>query len=550
MDIGFGRDEGYYFRAGELYARWFDEHGAAWGDGEPLRPFSQAVVDEHWAYNPEHPIVYKTLFGLSWRLLGRMEPPAEGVSARVADGWYLERQRPAPILGWLDESTAFRLPTAVTAALLLWLLYLFGAEGWDRRTGLAAAALFATMPRAFYHSHLAAFDLPITFWTLLTVYTFWRSLRGGWGAAFLCGLVWGVSLGVKLNAFFTPFFLGGWWLVAHWRDFGVQRGGRLGIRVRLPRIPRAFFAMALLGPLLFVGLWPRHWFDTVARISWYVQRHWNHEYYWAYYFGRLLTKPPFPVAFPFAMSAVTIPATTLALFVAGLVRALWPGPYRGRDGVAGLCLVAMLVPFVLIAMPGTPVFGGTKHWLPGVPFLALFAGVAFTRLCDAVQGLVDPARTRLRGLATAALVALFVAPSALAVARSHPDEVAYYNELIGGMAGMGEHGMQREFWGSTAGSVLPWVNEHLPKNASVHWHDTNHDAFRLYKRDGRARPDLRYTWRAERSQYALYHWHKEFLEVAYDIEQAYHGGVPHHVYARDGVPLLVVYGPPPPKAKP
>ena len=544
MDIGFARDEGYYFRAGELYVRWFDELPDAWRDGEPLRPFTREVIDRHWSYNPEHPVVYKTLFGLSWRLFGRMSPPGDGVTGRVADRWYLDGRRPEPMLGCLDESTAFRLPTAVTAALLLWLLYVFGAEAWDRRAGLAAALLFAAMPRAFYHAHLAAFDLPIAFWTTLTAWLFWRSLSRGWGAALLCALAWGVSLGVKLNAFFIPFYLTGWWALANWRDLGASRGGRLGLRLRLPRIPRALLAMALVGPLLFHALWPYHWYDTVARVAWYLSRHWSHEYYWAYYFGRLLTKPPFPVAFPFAMSAVTIPATTLALFLAGLVAAVRSGPGRGRSGAAGLVLVCMLVPFVIIALPGTPVFGGTKHWLPGIPFLALFAGVGFSRLCDAVAERIAPARARLRALAPAVLAALFLAPPALAVAHAHPDEVAYYNELLGGLAGMGEHGMQREFWGSTAGSALPWLDEHLPKDARVNWHDTNHDSFRLYKRDGRARADLRYAWQPKGSDYFLFHWHKEFLELAWETEEEYGGGVPRHVYARDGVPLLVVYGRP------
>ena len=519
MDIGFGRDEGYYFRAGELYSRWF---GAIVDPDEDA--LTAKAIDKHWRYNPEHPVIYKTLFGLSWRLFGDTDRAVDGgVPERVATSWYRHRSRPAPMLGVMRESTAFRLPTVVSAALLLWLLYVFGTQAWDRRVGIGAALLFATMPRAFYHSHLAAFDLPITFWSLLVVWLFWRSVqedaRPGWRPAVLVGAAWGVALGVKLNAFFLPGILMVWWL--------VRRGPR-----RLLPLPRAFWAMAVLGPILFLALWPYLWPAPVERITWYLNRHLNHEYYWAYYFGELLDHPPFPVLFPFVMSLVTIPATTLLLLAAGMFTSVRGGAARGRQGATSLIAIAAIVPFLLIAAPSTPVFGGTKHWLTAMPFIALFAAVGLARLADAVPRV--PAW---------AIIGLFCIPPAAATIHAHPDSVAYYNELLGGFAGAGERGMQREFWGSTAGAKVDWVNALAEKKPKVHWHDTNYDSFLMYKRDGRLRADASF-WRGNirGSDWYLFHWHKEFLDDLADARTEYKGGVPHSVYARDGLPLLTVWG--------
>ncbi|MGF2075737.1 hypothetical protein, partial [Enterococcus casseliflavus] len=47
-----------------------------------------------------------------------------------------------------------------------------------------------------------------------------------------------------------------------------------------------------------------------------------------------------------------------------------------------LLLGCLLAPLVIIALPWTPIFGGTKHWFTAYPFLALFAGAGVDRALD------------------------------------------------------------------------------------------------------------------------------------------------------------------------
>ena len=42
-------------------------------------------------------------------------------------------------------------------------------------------------------------------------------------------------------------------------------------------------------------------------------------------------------------------------------------------------------PLVLIALPSTPIFGGTKHWTTGYPFFALLGGIAVSRVVLSLQ---------------------------------------------------------------------------------------------------------------------------------------------------------------------
>src|SRR5204863_293982 len=82
--------------------------------------------------------------------------------------------------------------------------------------------------------------------------------------------LYGIALGVKLNAWLMPFFL-----AAHY--LWIRRGDLR--RRRLPPFPLAFAAMATIGPLVFFASWPFLWPDPVNRVRGYMRRHLDHEHY-------------------------------------------------------------------------------------------------------------------------------------------------------------------------------------------------------------------------------------------------------------------------------
>src|SRR5439155_3422175 len=137
----------------------------------------------------------------------------------------------------------------------------------------------------------------------------WRSLdEGKLGWAIAAGVAFGVALAVKHNSWFLPPALCLHALVA--------RGGRFGrglSRGEL-RVPPALWAMASIGPFVFMALWPWIWFDTVDRLTAYVQFHLNHEYYNMLFLGVTYWKPPMPRAYVWVMTAATVPTITLVLF--------------------------------------------------------------------------------------------------------------------------------------------------------------------------------------------------------------------------------------------
>ncbi len=505
MNIGVPRDESFYYHAAVQYVRWFEMMAVDFGSA-----FSQAAIDKHMSYNAEHPALMKMLFGLSWKLFSQK-------------------------LGWLSEIDALRVPSAVFASALAGFVYLIGARVFGRVAGVLAVPLLFLQPRFFFHAHLACFDVPVIACWVAVVYGYWRALDDPrWGV--FTGLAWGVALSVKLNAFFLPIVLGLHWLVYAW---AARRRGEPF------RMPWVFAWMGVLGPFLFLALWPRHWFDTVDRIQWYLNFHLQHVHYFVYYFGENIQQPPLPISYPWVMTLVTVPATILLAFVVGvaLYRRRTDAPNL-RLATGALLAINIIFPIALISMPETPIFGGTKHWASAMPFLAIVAAGGVTA-CGRALGLAfldhTPASSGFLRATGISVVALAVAlPAVMASVENHPIGPAYYNELIGSYRGAADLRMGRKFWGFVSREGLPYVNEHAPKNARIWTHNTTSFAWAMYQKDGLVRSDLRST-SAEASQMALYHHQKAFIYMLIPMWQAYGTRTPTYVVDRDGVPYLSIY---------
>ena len=540
--MGIPRDESFYFHAGSDYLGWFQELWTHYQAGELEASFTQQNVDKHWSYNSEHPVLMKTLFGLSLQLFNKT-------------------------LGWLEPTLAMRVPGAATGALAVALVYLFGRQVFGRLAGCVAAGALFFQPRFFFHAHLACFDVPITAFWVATCYAYWRSFdSAGW--AWLTGLVFGLALCTKLNAFFLPIVFAGHWLATRWTEIEWSHTDR-GVHVTLPSLPRAFLWMALLGPLVFYALTPRFWFDTFERVQSYLGFHLNHVHYFVYYFGQNIQHPPLPISYPWVMTLLTVPATIL--LAAGLGgwwgSEMWnlrgwlmrwrnalsegriPRDKRGdHRGTALFLTINVLFPIALISMPETPIFGGTKHWMPAMPFLAIFAGGgaawAYRGARDAWEAWRDaPPHVGIRLPLALLLAASILGPAIYGTAHIHPFGTSYYNELIGSVRGAADNRMFRQFWGYASKEGLPWLNEHAESNAPVWTHNTTGYAWWHYQKESDVRSDLRRTG-MKQSQYALYHHQKAFVYQRTKLWKRYETFAPEHVVSLEGVPMMSIYARP------
>jgi hypothetical protein len=126
-------------------------------------------------------------------------------------------------------------------------------------------------------------------------------------------------------------------------------------------------------------------------------------------------------------------------------------------------------------------------------------------------------------------------------AHSHPFGLSNYTPLVGGAPGAADVGLNRQFWGFTTGSLVPWFNEHAPQGAGVYIHDTTYESWDMLQRDGYLREDLRPVWQVGEGRYAIVHHELHMNEVDYQIWQAYQSPATVEVLTYDGVPIVSVY---------
>ncbi len=524
-DLGYARDEGFYFQAAAAYEQWFDLLARA-----PSTALTREAVDRYWAVNHEHPALMKSLFALSHRYL--------------YEQWH-----------WFGEAgTAYRFPGMVVSALGLAVVFWWGRLAVGRLPGVVGALALGLMPRVFYHAHLDCFDAPVASLWLTTTFVYWLGLRRRtWGWALTAGVLFGLLLNTKHNAWLLPFALIAHWVLVRWSRW------RRETRVGRWTVPTPLLVMGVVGPLVFYLTWPWLWFDTANRIAWWVEFHLGHEYYNMEFLGQTYWKPPMPRLYAPVMTLATVPLVTLLLGALGLGAAGWEAvrrrwwPARPASAPAtvldadalestlalwALCLLLSYAPWL---SSGTPIFGGTKHWITAYPFLCLFVALGFAATTQHLQAwLARPGHWMTRAIPPAVAVAVLAGPAKMTY-DSHPWGLGFYAPLVGGATGAATWGLNRSFWGYTTGAVIPYLNEHVPSGGTVYVHDTALQSWEMLVRDGRLRRDIRGTLQMHAADVAIYHHEQHMSRVEHQIWTLFGSVVPDHIGTYDGVPVVWVY---------
>jgi len=450
---GMTYDEVIYASLGAATADWFARLGRSITQGDFRTPFIREVLDEGWASDKDH------------------GPPLVKASSGLSQRWL------APAIGFW---AAFRLPSAVLFALCVAGLFLWCASLWGIAPGLFAALAFALMPRVFAHAHYAALDTGVAALSLLTAAAFFRSARtDSWRWAVATGILFGLALLTKFNAWFLPPVLFLWSLL-------FMRRALL----------KNLIAIAVIGPVVFLAGWPWLWHDPFGRLWDNLTFYRTHYAVDVHYLGQTYHYAPWH--YPFVLTGVTLPALTLAFVGVGLIAAVVLTALR-RAPEASLLAIAALAPLCISALPGVPKYNGVRLFLSAFPFLAALAGLGFAQILAGVAWIAQRLRPAVnpaspRRWAAAALGAVVLLPAAVGVITTHPYQLAYYNALAGGPLGATDRGFETIYWGGVLRDALPYLNSRqgdgelafvTPKGVT--------SLLVFYQRAGLLRPDLRFT---------------------------------------------------------
>jgi 4-amino-4-deoxy-L-arabinose transferase-like glycosyltransferase len=384
-----------------------------------------------YTYEPLHPPLARVMVALAPRLAGIRSAGhetvwLEGNSILYAGGRY-DRNLTLARLGVL--------PFFLLATLVVW--------AWSRRIdGDAAAAvcavlLFTTLPPVLAHAGIATTDMAATATVALAIYclTLWLE-RPTRGRGLLLGFTLGLALISKLSALlFLPAAAVAVVLCRRGAEGETETSSHGN---RMTRLRPVYLALLLtiwagyrfaVGPLVPADRTRAEASTTVERLArapvfpapalfeglgeLAAKNRAGHKSYllgevrntgWWYFF---------PVAL-----GVKTPIAFLLLCAAGVVAASRAPPGTPRRRRLEPAIIAFAI--LLVCLPSR-INIGLRHVLPMYPFLAIVAGM----------GVVALWRARPAQPAPRALAILLVGWQLATSAATHPDYLAYFNELAG-----------------------------------------------------------------------------------------------------------------------
>ena len=373
----------------------------------------RAYARGDFTVNAEHPMVMKALIF---------------VSGNAAHAWNRSGLAGDTLFRVGDEA-AIRLPNIVFGSLTVFPIFLLTVAFFDRRTGLVAAALWATGVGAVTFNRVAKEDTLLVFFLLFALYFYVRAKQAGGfepGVKRRNYLLSAVSWGLMFASKYFPHYFG----------LNMLYHNRFHVRRRAPGEPRgntpAVFYLVVAATFLLVNpavLSPRTWHYLAAYSSEQLLTH--HGYLMGEtLYHNVVSKGPFgatPVYFYALYLLTKTPVPVLIAFAAGCV-ALWRR--RREPGAAFLLFMLLfwLVPYSL--------FGAKwlRYTLSLMPFVYMTAAVGVATAARRVAGLLGSGRGR-AAAAWAAALALFVALPAWAAAAAAPHYALYTNALAPRAAG-------------------------------------------------------------------------------------------------------------------
>ncbi len=366
--------------------------------------------------NPEHPPLLKELAALPVYLRYRLPFRPAPHLWESAEKWAISRdflyQSGVPAD---DLLTLARLPGLLMGALLVGLTGWWAYRLWGEKAAVVATALAAFEPNLVAHSCLVTTDVGSALFILLTIYFLWE--YGNTPSPWLLAGV-GAAMGLALASKFSSILLvgmGGLILLAHVLLPGgalfpggtaIPTGKRLKQAFLVGGVVFAIATLVILPVYFFQG-----WSAWVSGLRWQLTKGGlGHAGFFLGEHSQEGWRAYFPVAF-----LIKTPVGSIFLIALGLLAFRAGSPLTRRDALFLLVPVAV---FLFIVIRGR-INIGLRYLVPIYPFLFV-AAARLTTLLDR--------RPRFGRVLIGGPLLL----TAASVLRATPNDLAYFNELVGG----------------------------------------------------------------------------------------------------------------------
>ncbi len=326
-----------------------------------------------------------------------------------------------------------------------------GARLFGRATGLLAMVLLTLTPRYFGDASNNAKDVPFAALTLVALYCLAgiqpRPPYLSWRALSAFTLAAAMALDVRAGGVLLVVYLAVALAIAAFRAGDTSP---TALATLAGRWAAATLAVLLLGTLFWPWAFERPVIGPLMALSQFSSFFWNGSVLFA---GRLIRAKALPWSYVPVWLAISTPPVVLAGTGLSWLRLRRPAE---RWSVVGLWSATVL-PVLFVVLRHSTLYNGIRHLLFVIPTLVILAAAGWT---------VALARTRgwVRGLAAVALAVGLAEPAAFFL-RNHPNEIVYFNALVGGPRGaFGRFDL--DYWGNCVLQEVRWVDR-LARSSGV-----------------------------------------------------------------------------------
>jgi len=378
-------------------------------------------------------------------------------------------------LGWLDTFSAYHLSIVFFATMLLFLLYLFCLTYFDLKTAILSTASLALYPSFVGFSHILVKDVPMAFFFFLSIFSFLRAYetqRIAWIVT--AAIIFGLSINVKINAFFIPVILIAWLVVTH-RNLNCLR---MFLETKWLLVPGLTLAT------IFAS-WPLLWLHPLRHFR-DMLRHFVRDIplqrIEVTHLGKIFTSGvDVPWHYAPVCLGISTPLVILAFAVVGFF-------VMAKDTIASKNKMSPLVLIWLGVVVGKFMFtnvtyGGIRLFLEAVPALCIMAGygAAFTYM-RALSFMGSLKADYKHALLSLVIIALYI-PLLVANIHIHPYQFCFFNGLVGGPRGVYEQELSGTFYVPAFKDGAEWLNKNAPPRSILKIAEPAHIAKLYLRRD-------------------------------------------------------------------
>jgi tetratricopeptide (TPR) repeat protein len=408
------------------------------------------------------------------------------------------------------------------------------------RTGLMAFVFILFSPVFFGHSMNNPTDIPFAAGCSMALYYLIKVLKNLPAPKFAyllwCGVGIGMAIGARIGGIvfyaYTGLFMGLSWL-AYMRKNGFSKSVSLLVSY--------FFigaTIVVIAHLVGISLWPfaqekplTNWYVALKKSTSAEFFTYNHELFegtrmymanvpWYYLPKFIIINSPLYVLTGFIL--------LVALFFT------WKKKFEHNWLLIPMVLFIFLFPIVYAEVQSMYYYNGWRHYMFTYPPLIVLTALGW-------ESLFRLSNTRIVHIGITVATLGFVSLPAMWMVKNHPNEVVYFNELVGGTKGAyGKY--ELDYYSNSCREAAEWIAEQEPTRKVVV--AINNEPLTAAYYANKTNPNIQMQWVREYEEGRPFWDYAIYTSRTYSQNELLNGGFPpkgtvYEVKA-DGVPLAVV----------